>query len=90
MPDVTFEPRMLVDGKLVEGEAGTFANINPATEDVLGEVTDASNADMRRAIDAARRAFDDTDWSTNRALRKAACCSCTRPSRARSNNCGRS
>src|SRR6478736_5136953 len=71
MPDVTFEPRMLVDGKLVEGEAGTFANINPATEDVLGEVTDASNADMRRAIDAARRAFDDTDWSTNRALRKA-------------------
>ena len=71
MPDVTFERRMLVDGKLVEGEAGTFANINPATEDVLGEVTDASKADMHRAIDAARRAFDDTDWSTNRALRKA-------------------
>ena len=25
---------------------------------------------MRRAIAAARRAFDETDWSTNRALRK--------------------
>ncbi|EUA91904.1 aldehyde dehydrogenase family protein [Mycobacterium ulcerans str. Harvey] len=25
---------------------------------------------MHRAIDAARRAFDETDWSTNRALRK--------------------
>ena len=61
---------MLIDGKLVDGEAGTFKNINPATEDVLGEVADASKADMHRAIDAARRAFDETDWSTNRALRK--------------------
>ena len=25
---------------------------------------------MHRAIDAARRAFDETDWSTNHALRK--------------------
>ena len=69
-PVVEFEPRMLIDGKLVEGEAGTFTNSNPATEDTLGEVADASTADMHRAIDAARRAFDDTDWSTNRAFRK--------------------
>jgi len=69
-PKVRFESKMLIDGKLVDGEAGTFKNINPATEDVLGEVADASKADMRRAIDAARRAFDQTDWSTNRALRK--------------------
>ena len=55
---------MLIDGKLVDGEAGTFTNINPATEEVLGEVADASKADMHRAIDAARRAFDETDWST--------------------------
>jgi acyl-CoA reductase-like NAD-dependent aldehyde dehydrogenase len=61
---------MLIDGKLVDGEAGTFTNVNPATEEVLGEVADASTADMHRAIDAARRAFDETDWSTNRALRK--------------------
>ncbi|WP_369803894.1 aldehyde dehydrogenase family protein [Mycobacterium sp. 1274761.0] len=61
---------MMIDGKLVNGEAGTFTNINPANEDVLGEVTDASKADMHRAIDAARRAFDETDWSTNRELRK--------------------
>jgi aldehyde dehydrogenase (NAD+) len=69
-PDVQFEQRMLIDGKLVDGEAGTFSNIDPATEEVLGEVADASKADMRRAIDAARRAFDETDWSTDRALRK--------------------
>jgi len=67
---VRFESRMLIDGKLVDGQAGTFTNINPATEEVLGEVSDASKADMRRAIDAARRAFDETDWSTNQALRK--------------------
>src|SRR5512145_1126412 len=66
-----FEPRMLIDGKLVDAQSGaTFANINPATEEVLGEVADASKADMQRAIDAARRAFDETDWSTDRALRK--------------------
>ena len=69
-PKVRFESKMLIDGKLVGGEAGTFKNVNPATEEVLGEVADASKADMHRAIDAARRAFDETDWSTNRAFRK--------------------
>ncbi len=67
---IDFEPRMLIDGKLTEGESGTFTNTNPATEEFLGEVADASIADMHRAIDAARRAFDETDWSTNRALRQ--------------------
>jgi acyl-CoA reductase-like NAD-dependent aldehyde dehydrogenase len=69
-PKVTFESRMMIDGKLVDGEAGTFTNINPANEDVLGEVADASKDDMNRAIDAARRSFDETDWSTNHQLRK--------------------
>ena len=69
-PKAPFESRMLIDGKLVDGEAGTFTNINPANEDVLGEVADASAADMNRAIDAARRSFDETDWSTNHQLRK--------------------
>ena len=69
-PKVPFESRMLIDGKLVDGEAGTFTNINPANEDVLGEVSDASKADMFRAIDAARRSFDESDWSTNHQLRK--------------------
>src|SRR6188768_3819102 len=70
MADVRFESKMMIDGKLVDGEAGTFTNINPATEEVLGEVADASKADMHRAIDAARRAFDETDWSTNGAFRQ--------------------
>jgi aldehyde dehydrogenase (NAD+) len=69
-PDLRFETRMLIDGELVAGGAGAFTNIDPATEEILGEVADASQADMHRAIDAARRAFDETDWSTNRALRR--------------------
>jgi aldehyde dehydrogenase (NAD+) len=65
------EARMLIGGELVEAASGKrFDNINPATEEVLGGVADASAEDMQRAIAAARRAFDESDWSTNRALRK--------------------
>ena len=65
------EVRMLIAGELVEAASGKrFDNINPATEEVLGEVADAEAADMQRAIGSARRAFDESDWSTNRALRK--------------------
>ncbi|MCU4183457.1 aldehyde dehydrogenase family protein [Acidiferrimicrobium sp. IK] len=67
----TPETRMLIDGSLVGAASGkTFDNINPATEEVLGPVADASREDMQRAIAAARRAFEETDWSTNRELRK--------------------
>jgi len=61
---------MLIDGELVDGEAGTFAVVNPATEEEIGDLAAASPADMERAIDAARRAFDETSWSTDRELRK--------------------
>ena len=64
------EPRMLIDGALVDGAAGRFGVLNPATEQTIGEVADASKADMHRAIDAARRAFDETGWATDRDLRK--------------------
>ncbi|NRA97749.1 MAG: aldehyde dehydrogenase family protein, partial [Planctomycetes bacterium] len=60
------EPRMLIDGELVEAQGGrTYENVNPATEEVIGNVADAAPEDMERAIAAARRAFDETDWSTN-------------------------
>lgn len=67
----TPEERLLIDGKLVESSTGKkFDNIDPATEDVLGQVADGTKQDMQRAITAARRAFDETDWSTNHAFRK--------------------
>ncbi len=68
--DSWHEERMLIDGELVEAEGGaTYDNINPANEEVIGPVADASPADVERAIAAARRAFDETDWSRDVALR---------------------
>ena len=65
------EERLLIDGELVEaGDGRQFDNINPATEAVLGQVADAGAEDVDRAIGAARRAFDDTTWSTDRELRQ--------------------
>jgi len=68
---VTGEHRMLIDGELTDAESGaTYDNINPATEEVIGQVADGGAPDMERAITAARRAFDESDWATNPELRK--------------------
>jgi aldehyde dehydrogenase (NAD+) len=65
------ERRLLIDGKLVEASGGaTFDNVNPATEEVLGPVSDGTAADMEAAVDAARRAFDTTDWGRDHAFRQ--------------------
>jgi aldehyde dehydrogenase (NAD+) len=70
---ISGESRLLIDGKLVNATGGrTYPNVNPATEEVIGQVADATREDMDRAIAAARRAFDETDWSTNLA-RRAKC-----------------
>ena len=65
------EARNLIDGRLEwSGSGATFENRNPATEEVLGVCADATREDMLTAIAAARRAFDETAWSTNSMLRK--------------------
>ena len=64
------ETRLFIDGELTQAQSGkSYMNINPATEDELGEVADAGTDDMERAIAAARRAFDESDWATDHALR---------------------
>ena len=70
-PRITPESRMLIDGKLVDAASGqTFDNVDPATEQVIGHVADASALEMNEAVAAARRAFDETAWSTDHAFRK--------------------
>ncbi len=65
------EPRNLIDGRLVEtGGGATFDNCDPAREVVLGPCCDADADDMERAIAAARRAFDETAWSTDADFRR--------------------
>jgi aldehyde dehydrogenase (NAD+) len=60
---------LLIDGELVAAGGGTFATINPATEQAIGEAADADATDMDRAIAAARTAFDESEWSRDTALR---------------------
>ena len=59
-------PQLLIDGKLVPASSGaTYPILNPATGAEIGRAPDATAADVGAAIAAARRAFDETDWSTN-------------------------
>ncbi|MFB4298765.1 aldehyde dehydrogenase family protein [Actinomadura sp. NTSP31] len=60
--------RLLIDGRLA-ASGRTFTSSDPATGEVLGEAPDATVADAERAVAAARRAFEETDWATDRALR---------------------
>src|SRR3546814_12665665 len=65
------DQQMLIDGNLVgAGNGQTYEVVNPATEEVVGTAPDAQVEDVERAIAAARRAFDETDWSTDVELRR--------------------
>jgi aldehyde dehydrogenase (NAD+) len=50
--------RMFVDGKFVEGAGEPLKTINPATEEVLAEVSTAAPSDVDTAVKAARRAYE--------------------------------
>jgi aldehyde dehydrogenase (NAD+) len=49
---------LFINGEFVDSEGGaSFKTINPATEEVLADVAEASAADVDRAVAAARAAF---------------------------------
>src|SRR3954468_10646458 len=50
--------RMFLDGEFVEGEGEPLKSVNPATEEVLAEVSTAAPSDVDKAVKAARRAYD--------------------------------
>jgi aldehyde dehydrogenase (NAD+) len=52
--------KLLINGEWVEAQGGrTFDTVNPATGEVLTQVASATTADVDRAVQAARKAFDD-------------------------------
>ena len=56
--------RLFVDGQWVDPSSGqSFKTINPATEEPLTEVADASAEDVDRAVQAARKAFESGPWA---------------------------
>ena len=53
---------LFIDGEFVDGTGTAFKTVNPATEEVLAEVAEASDADVDAAVKAARRAYTRV-WS---------------------------
>jgi len=55
--------RLLIDNEWIRSASGkTFSTINPATGDVIAEISEADSADVDKAVRAARRAFDRGSW----------------------------
>ncbi|HKE65182.1 MAG TPA: aldehyde dehydrogenase family protein [Micromonosporaceae bacterium] len=55
---------LFIGGEFVDGDSdsGRFKTVNPATEEPLAEIVDASPGDVDRAVAAARHAYDRV-WS---------------------------
>ncbi|MCQ4080827.1 aldehyde dehydrogenase [Streptomyces sp. RB6PN25] len=65
--------KLYIDGGWVDPATDRrIEAINATTEEPLGSVPEASEADVDRAVQAARRAFDDSGWSTLPAADRAA------------------
>jgi aldehyde dehydrogenase (NAD+) len=69
-PTPTIEARTLIGGRLVEPDGSRlYDNVDPATEEPIGVVSDTSAEQVDEAICAARRSFDESIWSTDPSFR---------------------
>ena len=70
---MTWNYELFIDGAWTsEGASGSIEVLDPATEEVIGSVPDASTKTAGRAIEAARRAFDDGPWPYMKPTERAA------------------
>jgi aldehyde dehydrogenase (NAD+) len=61
---------LYIDGEFREAADGRRYDVtSPADESVVGSAAEATAADVSAAVGAARRAFDETPWSTDHGLR---------------------
>ena len=61
---------LLIDGKRVASASGRmFKSLNPATEEIIATIAEGNEADVDRAVAAARRAFEGP-WRTMRAAER--------------------
>src|SRR5579864_4090356 len=68
--------KMLIDGKWVDAASGkTFEVYNPATGEVMAHVAEGDAEDINRAVQAARRAFDEGPWRTMSPSQRGRCIS---------------
>src|SRR3972149_52606 len=54
--------KMFVGGKWLEGTGKTFEVVNPATEEVIALVPDATEIEVGATVTAARAALEDGPW----------------------------
>jgi aldehyde dehydrogenase (NAD+) len=63
---------LFIDGTWTDGQGGaTLTVVNPATEETIAEVPQATPADVDAAVTAARRAFDEGPWPAMRPAERA-------------------
>jgi len=63
---VEIRDKLFINGRWVESsDGGTIAVLNPATNETIARVQKATDADLRRAVDAAHQAFTQTWRATN-------------------------
>src|SRR3984885_5050324 len=60
--------KLLINNRWVPSESGkTFATVNPSTGEEICQVAEADAVDVEKAVQAARRAFDQGPWKKMRA-----------------------
>jgi aldehyde dehydrogenase (NAD+) len=65
--------KLLINGQWVNSVSGkTFPSINPATGDVLTQISEADAADVDKAVAAARAAFEEGPWRKMTASQRGA------------------
>ena len=68
--------RMFIGGKWTEAVTGGVRSIfNPFNQEVIGEVPEGGREDAKRAIQAARQAFDKGSWPDTPAAERERSCS---------------
>lgn len=61
-----------IDGQYVTAQSGqTFDVLNPATEEVIAKVSQADESDIDLAVQAARKAFDEGQWTKMEAAERS-------------------
>ena len=64
--------RLVIGGELTDAASGeTFESIDPSTGEAFAEVAKAGKEDVRRATEAARKAFDEGPWPRMRGRDRA-------------------
>lgn len=61
---IKFPTQLFIDGKFVNSDSGkTLTLINPTDESVICKVQSASVSDVDKAVKAAKKAFEEGEWS---------------------------